>query len=105
MRKRFPLCFALIFLSSVPLLAQGTQSQKVTTISGIIGAAGTTFLWDQDHHVWRISNPAVLRDKEGRRATLKFRLTSANDEIFVTSVKLIREQTVSYNPNDSAFRR
>ncbi|HYL61676.1 MAG TPA: hypothetical protein VE077_03565 [Candidatus Methylomirabilis sp.] len=104
-RKRILLSFVAFFLISSPLFGQDATSKKLVTLSGTIGAGGTTFLSDEDQQIWKVSNPAALRGKEGRHAKLKFCLAPGSEEVFVTSVKLIQDQTVVLNRGDSAFRR
>ena len=103
--KRVLLPLSVALLICPPLFAQRLTPKKLITISGTIGAEGTTFLSDEDQEVWRVSNPAALRHLEGRHARLKFLITTGNEDVFVTSVKLIEEQTTAFNHRDSAVRR
>jgi hypothetical protein len=86
----------------MPLFAQDSHSPKPKDCAGVISDDGQSFICDKDHHLWKVSNPAVLRDMEGHHAKLTFRATSADDAM-VISASSIQEKTVS--PGDSAFRR
>jgi hypothetical protein len=111
MTKRILLSLVALFLLSVPALSQEIQSdsahhsKKAIRISGKVGEEGKFILCDQHHRALKVSNPEVLRENAGRHVQAKAQLSPAGDEIVITSVKLIQEQTVSYNPSDSAFRR
>lgn len=100
MLKRGCLSLSVLLLAAMPLFAQ--DSQKAKDCSGVISADGQSFTCDKDHHVWKVSNPAVLRDMEGHHAKLTFRVTST-DEVLVLSASSIQQKTVS--PGDSTFRR
>ena len=103
MNKRV-LLSSVLLLAAMPLLAQ--DSKKTVNCAGTISEDGQSFTCEKDHHVWKVSNPAALRDMEGHHAKLTFRRTSVADEIFVTSASIIQQQqTVAHNSGDSAFRR
>lgn len=119
MSKRILLSLSAVLLFSVPALSQDTQSatqnspaadsahhsKKALSISGRVGEDGKFIVCDRHHGALKVSNPDVLRENAGRHVKVKAQLTPAGDEIVITSVKLIQEQTVAYNPSDSAFRR
>jgi hypothetical protein len=106
MKKRSLWFAPLFFLAATPLFAQDdSHSRKTGNCSGTVSADGQTFTCDKDHKIWKVSNPASLRDMEGHHAKLAFRRTAAPEEIFVTSATVVQEQTVAHNPGDSAFRR
>jgi hypothetical protein len=106
MKLRILLSFATVLAVSIPAVAQDdAHSKKAQNCSGSISQDGLSFTCDKDHHIWKISNPAALRDMEGHQAKLTFRLTSTVGEIFVTSASVIQQQTLVHNPGDSAFRR
>ncbi|MGC2467589.1 MAG: hypothetical protein WA517_20515 [Candidatus Acidiferrum sp.] len=105
MNKRMLISLGVLLLGAMPLLAQDGQSKKTVNCLGAISADGQSFTCDKDHHVWKVSNPAVLRDMEGHQAKLTYRRTSTPDEIFVTSASVVQQQqTVAHNPGDSAYR-
>jgi hypothetical protein len=106
MKKRNLVFASVLLLSAMPILAQDDgHSKKTTNCSGTISADGQSFTCDKDHHVWKVANPAALRDLEGHQAKLTFRRTSVADEIFVTSAAVVQQQTAAPNSGDSAFRR
>ena len=106
MKSRSLLSLIFILVASVPLFAQNDgHSKKTQNCSGIISPDALSFTCGKDHHVWKVSNPAALRDMEGHQAKLTFRLTSVAGEIFVTSAAIIHQQTLAHNPGDAAFRR
>lgn len=94
--------FAVFLLASIPLFAQDSHSKKAKDCVGVISADGESFTCDKDTHLWKVSNPAVLRDMEGHHVKLTFRVTST-DEVLVLSASSIHEHTA--NPGDSAFRK
>lgn len=102
--KRILLPLAAFLVISSPILAQDKPSRKLVTLSATIGANGTTFLSDEDQQVWKVSNPAALRGKKGLHAKLKFCLTPGQEEVFVTSLKLVQDQPIAFHRADSAFR-
>jgi len=104
MNKRILLSLGVVLFAAMPLLAQDGASKKTQNCSGTISEDGQSFTCEKDHHVWKVANPAILRDMEGHPAKLTFRRTSAADEIFVTSAVAV-QQTVAPNPGDAAFRR
>jgi len=103
--KRILLYLGAFLFVALPLFAQDTSSKKTSNCSGTISDDGQSFTCEKDHHVWKVSNPAVLQNMEGHYAKLTFRRTSTADEIFVTSAVITQQQTVAHNPGDSAFRR
>jgi hypothetical protein len=102
MLKRGCAFLSILLFAAMPLFAQDSQSKKAKDCAGVISADGQSFTCDKDSHVWKVSNPAVLRDMEGHHVKLTFRVTSA-DEVLVLTASSIQEHTVS--PGDSAFRR
>jgi hypothetical protein len=100
MLKRGCVSLSVLLLGAMPLFAQ--ESSKPKDCAGVISADGQSFTCDKDHHVWKVSNPAVLRDMEGKHAKLTFRVTSP-DEVLVLSASAIQQKAPS--PGDSAFRR
>ncbi|HTQ60307.1 MAG TPA: hypothetical protein VMI32_08790 [Candidatus Solibacter sp.] len=103
MNKRMSFSLAVLLISAMPLLAQDGQSKKTVTCSGSISPDGQSFTCDKDHHVWKVSNPAVLNDMEGHQAKLTYHRTSTPDEIFVTSASVSQQQpTVAHNSTDPA---
>ncbi len=107
MNKRIFVSLGVLFLASAPLLAQDGGSRKSINCSGSISADGQSFTCDKDHHVWKVSDPAILRDLEGHQAKLTFHRTSTPGEVFVTSASVIQtqQQIVAHNPGDSASPR
>jgi hypothetical protein len=113
MNKRILLSLAVVLLASAPALSQDVPAStaadnpsiKAVSITGTVGGEGKTFVSDKDHRTWKVSNPAALLKSEGRHVKVKARLTPAGDDLFIISVKLAQEQSVAYNPSDSAFRR
>ena len=97
MNKRMVLSLGVLILGAASLLAQDSQSKKMISCSGAISADGESFTCDKDHHVWKVSNPAALRDMEGHQAKLTYHRTSTHDEIFVTAAAIIQQQTVAHN--------
>ncbi|HEY2548008.1 MAG TPA: hypothetical protein VGI46_18195 [Candidatus Acidoferrum sp.] len=102
MLKRPCAFLSAALFTAVPLFAQDSPSKKPKDCAGVISADGESFACDKDHHVWKVSNPAVLQGMEGHHAKLTFR-PSSGDEVLVLSASSIQEHTVS--PGDSAFRR
>lgn len=106
MKVRILLSLAVALVVSVPVFAQDDAHQKkAQNCSGTISADGLSFTCEKDHKVWKVANPGVLHDMEGRQAKLTFRQTETAGEIFVTSASASQQQTVAHNPGDSAFRR
>jgi hypothetical protein len=101
MKKCILLFVYVLLLAAVPLVAQDdSHSKKPLTCIGNISQDGQSFVCDKDHHTWKVSNPGVLRDMEGLRAKLTYRLSSAPGEIFVTSASTAQDQTVAHNAGD-----
>lgn len=106
MKSRILPSLAFILVASVPVFAQDDgHSKKTQNCSGMISQDGLSFTCDKDHHVWKVSNPAALRDMEGHQAKVTFHLTSVAGEVLVISASVVQQQTVAHNPGDSAFRR
>ncbi len=107
MNKRMLVSLGVLLLAAMPLLAQDSESKKTINCSGSVSADGESFTCDKDHHVWKVANPAILRDMEGHQVKLTYHRTSAADEIFVTSASSNepQKQTVAHNPGDSASHR
>jgi hypothetical protein len=105
MKKRILLSISGLLLVAMPLLGQDDH-KKTVNCAGTISDDGESFVCEKDHKTWKVSNPAVLHDMEGRKAKLSYRLTSTAGEIFVTSASTVQEQpTVARNPSDAAVPR
>jgi hypothetical protein len=103
MKKRILLFIPVLLLAAMPLVAQEDgHAKKPLNCTGTISADGQSFACDKDHRTWKVSNPGVLRDMEGFRAKLTYRLSSTAGEIFVTSASTVQDQTVAHNSNDPA---
>lgn len=103
MKKRILLFIPALLIAAMPLVAQDDgHSKKPLACTGTISADGQSFACDKDHHTWKVSNPAVLRDMEGFRAKLTYRPSSTAGEIFVTSASTVQDQTVAHNAADPA---
>ncbi len=88
MNKRMVFSLGLLLLGALPLLAQDGESKKIVTCAGTISEDGQSFTCAKDHHVWKISDPASVRDMEGHQAKLTYHRTYNKDEIFVTSASV-----------------
>ncbi|MGH9743119.1 MAG: hypothetical protein ACRD51_12315 [Candidatus Acidiferrum sp.] len=100
MNKRVIFSLGVLLLVATPLLAQDGESKKVVSCSGKISQDGQSFTCDKDHHVWKVADPAVLSDMEGRQVKLTYHRTSTSGEIFVTSASVIAPQTVAHAKPD-----
>ena len=102
MKKILLVSFALALVVSLLALAQETtksgamkqettkaekMSAKAVTVSGTVGADGTTFV-DKDNKSWTVTNPEALKGHEGHEVTLKAHEDAAKNEIHVVSVKM-----------------
>src|SRR6266849_1328707 len=102
MKKLMLVSFALALVMSLLALAQeypqsGAMKQetpkaekmsaKAVTVSGTVGADGTTFV-DKDNKSWTVTNPEVLKGHEGHEVHLKAHVDAAKNEIQVVSVKM-----------------
>ncbi|MGB2623895.1 MAG: hypothetical protein WA857_08745 [Candidatus Acidiferrum sp.] len=85
MNKRMVFSVGVFLFGVVPLLAQDGESKKIVSCAGTISEDGQSFTCAKDHHVWKISDPASVRDMEGHQAKLTYHRTYNKDEIFVTS--------------------
>jgi hypothetical protein len=84
--------FALTLVMSLLALAQEApkadkMSGKAVSISGTVGADGTTFV-DKDNKTWTVTNPEALRGHEGHEVTLTAHTDAAKNEVHVVSVKM-----------------
>jgi hypothetical protein len=103
MMKCILLFLSVLFLAAIPVVAQDDgHSKKPLTATGTISQDRETFVCDKDHKTLKVSNPAALRDMEGQHAKLTYRLSSAPDEIFVTSAATVQDQTVAHNSANPA---
>ncbi|MGC1416921.1 MAG: hypothetical protein WA817_16665 [Candidatus Acidiferrum sp.] len=107
MNKRMLISLGLLLVAAIPLLAQDGESKKTITCAGSVSADGQSFTCDKDHHVWKVADPAILRNMEGHQVKLTYHRTSTADEIFVTSASSNepQKQTVAHNSGDSAPHR
>lgn len=102
MKKLLLVSFALALAMSLLALAQESAkpsamnqettkaekiSAKAVTVSGTVGADGTTFV-DKDNKTWTVKNPEVLKGHEGHEVTLKAHEDATKNEIHVVSVKM-----------------
>src|SRR5438445_3649758 len=102
MKKLLLVSFALALVMSLLALAQDTtksgamkqetpkadkMSSKAVTVSGTVGADGTTFV-DKDNKSWTVTNPEALKGHQGHVVTLKAHENAAKTEIHVVSVKM-----------------
>jgi hypothetical protein len=63
------------------------MSGKAVTVSGTVGADGTTFV-DKDNKTWTVTNPEALKGHEGHEVTLTAHTDAAKNEVHVVSVKM-----------------
>jgi hypothetical protein len=107
MTRRIFFCVSALFFAAAPLLAQDSGSKKAQNCSGNISADGQSFTCDKDkdHHVWKVSNPAVLTGMEGQYVKLTFKRTANADEVLVMSAAAAQQPTVAKNSGDSASPR
>ena len=102
MKKLMLVSFALAIVMSLLALAQeypqsGTTKQetpkaekmsaKAVTVSGTVGADGTTFV-DKDNKSWTVTNPEALKGHEGHEVTLTAHTDAAKNEVHVVTVKM-----------------
>jgi membrane protein implicated in regulation of membrane protease activity len=102
MKKPMLVSFALVLVMSLLALAQeypqsGATKQetpkaekmsgKAVTVSGTVGADGTTFI-DKDNKTWTVTNPEALKGHEGHEVTLTAHTDAAKNEVHVVSVKM-----------------
>ncbi len=104
---------SLLVLAALPAYGAQTQkpssqaekaSRKSISISGKVGSGGTTLVSDRGNRVWKVLNPDLLTDSEGRRVTVRARANSEASEITITVVRLMQERTTA-KLDDVAFRR
>src|SRR2546425_9523785 len=102
MKSLLSVSFALALVVSLLALAQETpksgamkqetpkaekMSAKAVTVSGTVGADGTTFV-DKDNKSWTVTNPEVLKGHEGHEVTLTAHVDAAKNAVHVVSVKM-----------------
>jgi membrane protein implicated in regulation of membrane protease activity len=102
MKKLMLVSFALALVMSLLALAQeypqsGAMKQetpkaekmsaKAVTVSGTVGADGTTFV-DKDNKSWTVTNPEALKGHEGHEVTLTAHVDAAKNAVHVVSVKM-----------------
>jgi hypothetical protein len=102
MKKLMLVSFALALVLPLLALAQETpksgamkqetpkaekMSGKAVTVSGTVGADGTTFI-DKDNKTWTVTNPEALKGHEGHEVTLTAHTDAAKNEVHVVSVKM-----------------
>src|ERR1700694_1007322 len=102
MKKLLLVSFALALVMSLLALAQETpksgamkqettksekMSAKAVTVSGTVGADGTTFD-DKDNKSWTVTNPEALKGHEGHEVPLTVHVDAAKNEVHVVSVKM-----------------
>ncbi len=102
MKKLMFVSFALLLVMSLLALAQeypqsGAMKQeapkpekmsaKAVTVSGTVGADGTTFV-DKNNKSWTVTNPEALKGHEGHEVTLRAHVDAAKNEVHVVSVKM-----------------
>jgi ABC-type enterochelin transport system substrate-binding protein len=102
MKKLMLVSFALALVMSLLGLAQENtksgatkqettkaekMSAKAVTVSGTVGADGTTFV-DKDNRSWTVTNPEALKGHEGHEVTLRAHVDTAKNEVHVVSVKM-----------------
>ena len=63
------------------------MSAKAVTVSGTVGADGTTFV-DKDNKSWTVTNPEVLKGHEGHEVTLTAHVDAAKNAVHAVSVKM-----------------
>jgi len=81
----------LLLGAMMPVVAQDSHSAKPKDCAGLISDDGQSFTCEKDKKVWKVSNPAVLKDMEGKHAKLNFRVNSG-DEVLVLSASLAQQQ-------------
>src|SRR5258708_28016594 len=67
------------------------MSAKAVSVSGTVGADGTTFV-DKDNKSWTVTNPEALKGHEGHEVTLTAHVDAAKNEVHVVSVKMGKSQ-------------
>jgi hypothetical protein len=67
--------------------AKADKMGKAVSVSGKIGADGTTFV-DKDGKTWTIANPEAVKGHEGHEVTLKAHEDAAKKEVHVVSLKM-----------------
>jgi len=101
MKKLIIISFALALLISAVAVAQyGAQSpdtsksgttMKTVSITGKIGADGTTFVSDKDSKSWTISNPDAVKGHEGHHVILQAQVDADKNEVHVESLKMAKD--------------
>jgi hypothetical protein len=121
MKMRTLLVFAACLLLVLPAAAQDRKqarkdpstsaateekcSTRAVNLIGIIGVSGTSFLAEAEGRVWKGLNSEALERMEGLRVRVDARITSAEDSIFITSVKRTDGTRGTIKLDDAAFRR
>ena len=107
MKKLMLMCFAVALVMSVSAFGQYTKTEdtktetaksekmstKVVHIVGKVGDDGKTFVSDKDSKTWKVSNPDTLKGHEGHEVKVLAHVDTDKDEIHVTSVKMVKNDT------------
>jgi hypothetical protein len=115
MKKLMLIFFALALFTSLSALAQedtkpsdmkqdnmkADKMGKAVSVSGKIGADGTTFV-DKDGKTWTISNPEAVKGHEGHDVTLKAHVDAAKNEVHVVSLKMGKGEMKESKKKDSS---
>jgi hypothetical protein len=104
MKKLLLVSFALTLVMSLLALAQEAPKAdkmygKAVSISGTVGADGTTFV-DKDNKSWTVTNPKALKGHEGHEVTLRAHVDAAKNEVHVVSVKMGKAQVKEATKKD-----
>jgi len=91
-------------LPSDQAVANSTPTKSLT-VSGKISSDGRSFVTDLDTE-WAVSNPEILKGREGSTVTVRCRIDSDHSRIHVLSVKPApSEAKYASRLGDAAFRR
>ncbi len=85
--------------------AAATMPKKVVRLTGIVEKEGLALVGDKDKKIFKVVNPVMLRNNQGRHVALKAHMDPSKNEIYVTSVEIVPEHNASIKWDDSAFRR
>ena len=108
MKNLILMCFAVALTMSLSAFGQYTtkpddtktetaksekMSAKAVHIVGKVGDDGKTFVSNKDGKSWKVSNPDALKGHEGHEVSLRAHVDADKDEIHVTSVKMLQNET------------
>jgi len=83
-----------------------TAVQQDISLSGVVSPDAKSFVADKDSTVWAVSNPEMIKNFAGRRASVKCHPGQQPNTMQVISAKPIKAETkYAVNLGDAALRR